>query len=359
MEKETEYMVSALYRFVKLPDYKEIQPKLLQFMQENNIKGSILIAEEGVNGTIAGSQHSVKKLIEYLRLDARLLSLTHKDSFTTEMPFSHCRVKLKKEIVTMGVEGLDPEHVTGTYVNAKDWNKLLSDPEVLVIDTRNEYEIMTGTFQNSINPHIDSFPEFPGYVNKELDKDKHKKVAMFCTGGIRCEKSTALLKQLGFEDVYHLEGGILKYLEEVPQKDSKWEGECFVFDTRVTVDHNLEQGKYDKCFACRRPITEDEKKSEKYEIGVSCHHCYDDLTEKQKAAFIERAKQYESAKKRNQIHIGQDSKYSAYLNKEMNRKKREARKAKNAEKPEENNLLKKESILTEDNDIVEKKVKSE
>jgi UPF0176 protein len=216
-------------------------------------------------------------------------------------------VKLKKEIVTMGIEGIDPKQVVGTYVNAQDWNSLIDDPEVLVIDTRNDYEFQVGTFKNAINPNTQSFREFPQYVKENLDSDKHKKVAMFCTGGIRCEKSTAFLKQQGFDEVYHLKGGILKYLEEMPIESTLWEGECFVFDERVTVNHHLEKGSYDQCNACRLPITEVDKISDKYQQGVSCPHCFDKVTLEQRARFSEREKQMALAKKRGESHLGEDA----------------------------------------------------
>ena len=298
------------------------------------LKGSILLAPEGINGTIAGTKGYVAFLFRYFKFDGRFENITHKDSYCSKMPFHHSRVKLKKEIVTMGVHGLDPENITGTYVKPKDWNKLISNKEVLVIDTRNEYEIMTGTFKNAMNPKINTFSEFPAYVKKNLNKDKHKKIAMFCTGGIRCEKSTALLKTLGFPEVYHLEGGILKYLEEAPKITSMWQGECFVFDRRMTVDHNLKKGKYDRCYACGLAITEEQKKSEKYQPGSSCHHCYDKLTDKQKDRFAVRTMQQNLAKQRNQLHFGQDSVRDAKLNRDKNlqRKENDRKKKKEADK---------------------------
>jgi len=204
----------------------------------------------------------------------------------------------------MGVEAIDPTHIVGTYVVAKDWNALLADPEVLLLDTRNQYEVEIGTFENAINPKTDSFREFPEYVRNNLDPKVHKKVAMFCTGGIRCEKSTAYLKQHGFEDVFHLKGGILKYLEEQPETDTKWQGECFVFDNRVTVNHKLEKGIYDQCHACRRPILEKDKGSEFYQKGVSCHHCYDKHSKQQIKRYAERERQMELAAQRSEVHIG-------------------------------------------------------
>lgn len=242
-------VVCALYEFVTLDDYAAIKPSLLKFMLDHEVRGTLLLAQEGINGTVAGSRQSIDALLDYLRTDSRLKDLSYKESYTDTPPFLRSRVKLKREIVTMGVEGIDPKQSVGTYIKPKDWNKLISDPEVLLVDTRNDYEVQVGTFKNAVNPHTESFREFPEYVKQHLDPQKHKKVAMFCTGGIRCEKSTAYLKEQGFEEVYHLEGGILKYLEDVPEQESLWEGECFVFDERVTVNHSLEKGEYDQCHA--------------------------------------------------------------------------------------------------------------
>jgi len=244
--------------------------------------------------------------LDFLQAQPNLGAIVHKESFSDENPFHRTKVKLKKEIVTMGIEGIDPNQVVGTYVKPKDWNALISDPEVLLVDTRNDYEVEIGTFEGALNPDTETFREFPQYVKDNLDKTKHKKVAMFCTGGIRCEKSTAYLKEQGFEEVYHLEGGILKYLEEVPSDETMWQGECFVFDGRVAVDHSLEQGQYDQCFACRFPLTEAEKESEHYIKGVSCHRCHDKVSEEQRSRFAERQRQIALAAKRGENHIGGD-----------------------------------------------------
>jgi len=273
-------------------------------MEDNNIRGTLLLAKEGINGTVAGTRQEMENLLEWLKNDPRLSDLSHKESYTSELPFRRCKVKLKKEIVTMGVEDVDPKQVVGTYVQPAEWNTLISDPDVTVIDTRNDYEIQIGTFKNAINPQTESFREFPEYVSQHLDKNKNKKVAMFCTGGIRCEKSTAYLKDQGFEEVYHLQGGILKYIEEVPEENSLWQGDCFVFDERVSVNHQLEKGIYDQCHACRLPITEQDKQHDQYIKGVSCHHCYDKKSSTQKHRFSERQKQMDLAAKRGEQHIG-------------------------------------------------------
>lgn len=300
----SQYVVSALYKFVRLEDFEELQKPLLEFMKQQDVKGTLLLAIEGINGTIAGTQEGIAAVLAYLKNDPRLANLVHKESYDDEIPFYRTKVKLKKEIVTMGVEGIDPNRVVGSYVKPKDWNDLISDPEVLLVDTRNEYEVGIGTFKNAINPNTETFREFPQFVKDNLDPEKHKKVAMFCTGGIRCEKSTAYLKEQGFDDVYHLEGGILKYLEEVPEDNSLWEGECFVFDNRVVVNHSLERGQYDQCYACRRPITEEDKNRKEYEKGVSCHQCFDKVTDKQKKRFQDREKQMQLAEQRGEDHIG-------------------------------------------------------
>jgi len=300
-------VVCAMYKFVTLDNHVDLKPPLLDFMQAHNVRGTLLLAKEGINGTVAGSRQDIDALLNYLRSDTRLAELSYKESFTNEMPFLRTRVKLKKEIVTMGVEGIDPKHVVGTYVKPKDWNALISDPDVVLVDTRNDYEVQVGTFKKALNPDTESFREFPQYVKDNLDPKKNKKVAMYCTGGIRCEKSTAYLKEQGFEEVYHLEGGILKYLEEVPEEDTLWEGECYVFDERITVNHQLEKGIYDQCNACRLPITEEDKLSEHYLHGISCPHCFDKTTEQQKARFAEREKQMELAEVRGEAHIGADS----------------------------------------------------
>ena len=300
--------VAALYKFVQLTDYQKIREPLLEFCLDNDIKGSLLLAAEGINGTVASTRENIEKLKVYFtgnaQIGGRFEGMNYKESFDVEQPFYRMKVKLKKEIVTMGVEGIDPRHVVGTYVEPKDWNDLISDPDVIVVDTRNDYEYELGTFKGAENPDTKSFREFPGYVKDNLDPAKHKKVAMFCTGGIRCEKSTAYLKEKGFNEVYHLHGGILKYLEDVPKEESLWQGECFVFDNRVSVDHDLKPGLYDLCHGCREPITAQDKESEKFTLGVSCPRCFDTQTPDQRARFEERQKQIKLAELRNEVHIG-------------------------------------------------------
>ena len=297
-------VVCALYKFVSLPDYRKLRDPLLQVMLDAQVHGTLLLAAEGINGTVAGSREGIDNLLEWLAQDQRFSDLEVKESYVSGLPFKRTKVKLKKEIVTMGVEGIDPRSSAGTYVSPEEWNALIRDPNVLLVDTRNDYEVQVGTFKGAVNPHTETFREFPAYVKKAMNQNSHKKVAMFCTGGIRCEKSTAFLKEQGFGEVYHLKGGILKYLEEVPEQESLWQGECFVFDDRVTVNHKLEKGSYDQCNACRLPITEEDKQSEMYQQGVSCPHCYDQLTEKQKYRFAEREKQMQLARSRGEHHLG-------------------------------------------------------
>lgn len=297
-------VVAALYKFVVLDDYVELQSKLKTLCDAEGIKGTLLLAKEGINGTVSGTREAIDRLRAFLAEDGRFEGMSYKESFDEDQPFYRMKVKLKKEIVTMGIEDIDPKAIVGTYVKPKDWNALISDPEVVLIDTRNSYEYNIGTFEGAVDPKTTTFREFPKYVAENLDPSKHKKVAMFCTGGIRCEKSTAFMKQQGFEEVYHLEGGILKYLEEVPEEESMWRGECFVFDNRVAVNHKLQRGIYDQCHGCRHPITEEDKQSERYLKGVSCPRCYDSLTDEQKQRFSERQKQIELAKQRNEAHIG-------------------------------------------------------
>ncbi len=304
-DTQASVVVAALYRFARFPDYESFRQPLLELMLAQGVRGTLLLAAEGINGTIAGSREGIDAVVGWLRADERFAPLETKESFVAENPFYRSKVKLKREIVTMGVEDIDPNKIVGTYVEAENWNALISDPDVLLLDTRNKYEVEIGTFEGAINPETDSFREFPDYVKKNLDPEKNRKVAMFCTGGIRCEKSTAYLKQQGFEEVYHLKGGILKYLEKVPESDSKWQGECFVFDNRVTVNHQLEQGQYDQCHACRMPITETDKNSESYQQGVSCPHCFDKHSHDQLKRYAERERQMELARQRGESHIGQ------------------------------------------------------
>ena len=297
-------VVSALYKFVRLEQFESLKQPLLHLMQTNGIRGTLLLAAEGINGTVAGSALAIDALFAWFEKQPGLDNISHKESYHQSIPFNRTKVKLKKEIVTLGVEGIDPNESVGTYIKPQDWNQLIASDDVTVIDTRNDYEVAIGTFKGAVNPKTTTFREFPAFVEQHMNPKDNKKVAMFCTGGIRCEKSTAYLKKLGFDEVYHLQGGILKYLEEVPESESLWEGECFVFDERVTVNHALEKGIYSQCHACRFPVTEDDKKHPAYVQGISCHHCVDKQSEIQTQRYMEREKQSQLAKKRGEAHIG-------------------------------------------------------
>lgn len=268
-------VVAAFYKFIALPDYEKLKPQILAVCKENEIQGTILLAAEGINGTIAGSRHGMDTVLAYLRTDTRLADLSHKESFTNDPPFERMKVKLRNEIVALGRTDVDPNKVVGTYVKPAEWNDLLSDPDVMLIDTRNNYEVSAGTFDGAINPQTDTFREFPAYA-QQLDPQQHKKIAMFCTGGIRCEKASSLLLDMGFKEVYHLQGGILKYLEEVPAAESRWQGECFVFDNRITVNHELEPGDIKMCLTCHHPLTAEEMNHPEYHARGACVYCAND-----------------------------------------------------------------------------------
>ena len=300
----TQYVTCAMYKFVALPHFASLRQPLLDVMNDNQVFGTLLLAAEGINGTVSSTREGIDNLLKWLNQQPGLENIDNKESYDDKIPFYRTKVKLKKEIVTMGVEGIDPKQTVGTYVKPEDWNDLISDPDVVLVDTRNDYEVQVGTFKNAIDPKTTSFREFPEWSKNNLDAKKNKKVAMFCTGGIRCEKSTAFLKEQGFDEVYHLQGGILKYLEKVPENDSLWQGECFVFDNRVTVDHNLNSGSYDQCHACRMPITEEEKKLDSYVEGISCLHCFNKVSKEQLKRFAQRQKQVKLAKARGETHIG-------------------------------------------------------
>ncbi len=298
------FIVAALYKFVNLDDYVSLRAPLQARCEALGISGTLLLANEGINGTIAGTRANIDAILAYLRSDTRLADLTHKESFAEAQPFHRMKVKLKKEIVTMGVAGVDPTSLVGSYVQPEQWNVLITDPDVVLVDTRNDYEVDVGTFQGAINPHITTFREFPEYVKNNFAPDRQPRVAMFCTGGIRCEKASAYMLEQGFPEVYHLQGGILKYLELVPEEESLWQGECFVFDQRVAVGQGLQPGHYALCFGCSRPINRNEMASEKYEKGVSCPNCHDQLSSEKIAAARERQKQVELAQRKGLTHIG-------------------------------------------------------
>ena len=306
MTNKNEILVAALYKFVEIDDLLSLQSDLHEICGKNNIMGTILIANEGINGTISGKTNEINQTISLLKSDKRFTNIEIKYSSTDKQPFHRMKVRLKKEIVTIGLPEINPNNKVGTYVKPDDWNDLISDPNVVVIDTRNRYETKIGSFQNALDPETSSFREFPDWVKKfkSSKENANKKIAMFCTGGIRCEKASSLMKEEGFEDVYHLQGGILKYLETIDKENSLWNGECFVFDQRVCLTDELEIGSYKMCFACRMPITEEEMQNEKYIEGISCIYCYDKTTKEKKERFGSRQKQILLAKERGEKHLG-------------------------------------------------------
>lgn len=296
---EQEWTVAALYCFAPLPHYRALQAKLLEVGRKNGIKGSLLLAQEGINGTVAGSKSGIKALVAFITAQKGLEKPELKYSAAREQPFRRLKVRLKKEIVTMGVEGVDPLAAVGAYVAPADWNALIQDKDTILIDTRNDYEYAIGSFAGAVDPNIKTFREFPQWLQNHAAELRGKKnIAMFCTGGIRCEKSTAYAKKLGYDNVYHLKGGILKYLEEIPEEKSLWKGECFVFDERVSLGHGLKEGGLHLCRACRRPLTAQDMQSPHYAEGVSCPACYKEHNDADRARFAERQKQAELAQKR-------------------------------------------------------------
>ena len=306
MTNKNEILVAALYKFVEIDDLLSLQSNLYEICEKNNIMGTILIANEGINGTISGKTNELNQTISLLKSDKRFANIEIKYSSTNKQPFHRMKVRLKKEIVTIGLPEINPNKKVGTYVKPEDWNDLISDPNVIVIDTRNKYETKIGSFHNALDPETSSFREFPDWVKKfkSSKENANKKIAMFCTGGIRCEKASSLMKEEGFEDVYHLQGGILKYLETIDKENSLWNGECFVFDQRVCLTDELEVGSYKMCFACRMPITEEEMQNEKYIEGISCIYCYDKTTKEKKERFGSRQRQILLAKERGEKHLG-------------------------------------------------------
>lgn len=296
--------VAALYHFTKLPDPAAYRQGLLDLCAAQGVKGSILLAPEGVNGTIAGTRTGIDAVLAHLRAMPGCAGLIHKESPAETMPFGRMKVRLKREIVTMGQPDVDPLAAVGHYVTPQDWNALISAPDVAVIDTRNDYEVQIGTFAGAVDPQTHAFREFPAWWQANKDRFHNKRIAMFCTGGIRCEKSTNYLLGQRVTDVFHLQGGILKYLEEVPQDQSLWQGECFVFDERVSVGHGLIPGDFTACRACRRPLSDTDRESPLYEHGVRCPHCADEYTEADRARFRERQHQMDLAAARGQRHLG-------------------------------------------------------
>ncbi|MCF6431094.1 rhodanese-related sulfurtransferase [Leisingera sp. MMG026] len=298
------YTIAALYHFTRFPDPAAIRPALLELCQAQDVKGSLLLAQEGINGTIAGPRAGIDAVLAHIKGLPGCADLDWKEATAAEPPFGRMKVRLKKEIVTMGQPNVDPLASVGHYVEPEEWNDLIRQDDVVLIDTRNDYEVAIGTFEGAIDPMTESFRDFPAWWEKNKDRFHNKRVAMFCTGGIRCEKSTNYLLGQGVEDVYHLKGGILRYLEEMPAENSTWEGECFVFDNRVSVGHGLVEGPHELCHGCRRPILPEDKARPGFEQGVTCHQCIDQTSEEDKARFRERQKQMMLARKRGADHLG-------------------------------------------------------
>ena len=304
--KKNFFKVAAFYKFTPLYNLSELQETFMQFLTQHKIKGTILLAHEGVNGTLAGSSESINKFKDFLKMRDLLSIKNFKTSACEEEPFPRLKVKLKNEIVSIGNVLANPQKIVGEYVQPEDWNDLITEDDVLVLDTRNIYEYSIGTFKDSIQPSTINFREFPQWV-EELENsqtDKNKKIAMFCTGGIRCEKASSLMKAKGFNNIFHLQGGILNYIKKIDEEHSLWEGECFVFDDRIALNQNLEVGSYDMCHGCRMPITEEDKVSPKYNRGISCPNCFDSKTPGQQKRYADRIKQIDLAKKRGERHIG-------------------------------------------------------
>lgn len=297
------YTICALYHFTRFDNHEALRAPLLELCQKEGITGTLLLAHEGINGTIAGPRKGIDTVIAHIQSLPGCDDFEWKLSRAAEKPFPRIKVKLKKEIVTLGQPNVDPKAHVGHYVNPEDWNELITSPDVVTIDTRNDYEVAIGTFKGAVDPETATFRDFPAWWEENKDRFHNKRVAMFCTGGIRCEKSTNYLMSQGVEDVYHLKGGILKYLEEVPQEESTWEGDCFVFDGRVSVGHGLKEGPHVLCHACRRPLMPEDQNRPVYEAGVSCHQCVDEYSEADKERFRERQKQMELARKRGEQHI--------------------------------------------------------
>jgi UPF0176 protein len=302
------FTVAALYQFAPFDDPAALQAPLLLLCKRAGIKGTILLAREGINGTVAGSAEGIAALIDHIRGLPGCAGLDVKYSYAAEPPFLRMKVRLKKEIVTLGLPHVDPARQVGDYVEPEDWNAILSDPNTIVIDTRNEYEVGIGSFKGAINPHTQTFRDFPAwFAEYRKSLPEAPKVAMFCTGGIRCEKSTAFLKSEGIDDVVHLKGGILRYLEKVPADQSLWEGECFVFDERVSVGHGLAPGTMIQCRACRTPVSPEARLSPLYIEGVQCEACADTRTEDQRRRYAERQRQVEKAEAEGKAHLGDEA----------------------------------------------------
>ena len=300
----TQFVIAALYKFVLWETFKEARESLLQVCREAGIRGTLLLAQEGINGTIAGSREGIDTLRAYLQKDPRFQDLEYKESFAETLPFYRLKIRLKKEIVTLGVPDVNPTQRVGVYVEPQEWNQLLQDPDVLVLDTRNVYEVAIGKFKGAHDPRTETFRQFPEFVKKNLDPKKHQKVAMYCTGGIRCEKASSYMLGQGFSEVYHLKGGILKYLETIPQDQSLWEGQCFVFDHRTAVKDGVTVGHFQTCYGCRYPLSPEDQKSDLFVPGVSCPYCHPRLTERKRKRLLERQRQCALSREKGHRHLG-------------------------------------------------------
>lgn len=304
LTKDPAQTIATFYRFAEFPEFKEWKNKLRHWGKELNILGTMILAPEGINATISGLRDGIDKFLDHIREDPRFTDLNPRIAESSRSTFYRLRIITRPEIVTLGDSSINPNKAVGQYVNPEEWNALIRDPDVRVIDARNEYEVKVGTFKGAENPHTDTFSQWPEYVEKELGSDKKQKIAMFCTGGIRCEKASSHLLENGFEEVYHLKGGILNYLATIPPEESDWDGECFIFDNRVSVTHGLKDGETKLCYGCRWPLSDEDMESEKYEYGISCPRCFDFLNEAKKKSLQERHKQLKLAEKRNVPHIG-------------------------------------------------------
>ncbi len=307
-EDGADLLVAALYHFTNLTNLDEKQIDLEKICKSNSILGTLLLANEGINGTIAGNEDGIKNVVDHISKWQEISELELKYSFSSHQNFNRLNVRIKDEIVTMGMGDINVKEQSGTYVDPKDWNELISQDDVILIDTRNEYEVAMGQFKGAIDPETDTFRQFPNWADQlNQHPDSPKKVAMYCTGGIRCEKASSYMKTLGFDEVFHLKGGILKYLEVVPEEESLWEGECFVFDDRVSLVHGLEEGEYSLCYGCQDPVSPKDRESKYYESGVSCPSCHNSLSEQKKINLREREKQFRLAQERGQYHLGDKS----------------------------------------------------
>ena len=300
------YVIAALFQFVALDNPGALRQPLLQLCLDNKIKGTLILATEGINGTVAGTRYAITQLQKFLHADGRFDDLEYKESFDDCQPFLRMKVRIKREIVTLDIAGIDAVKHTGIEVHAEDWNTLITDPETVHIDTRNDYEVKIGTFQGAINPQTECFTEFPAWLEKNFGQDKSKPYAISCTGAIRCKKMSAYMVQNGYTNVHLLKGGILRYLEKIPQEQSLWQGECFVFDNRVAVTHNLAVGTYDQCYGCRAPLSVEDKQSPRYQEGIACHHCFDKKTAEDRQRYQERHNQVQRAKQHHRQHLGRD-----------------------------------------------------